>query len=353
MERTAADLDEAAPVSSALQESEAAGASAELTGLEIAPIGAGAMADTFRMLLTWSREGAGPRSLVAKKPSTNAAAAATAASIGAYEREAKFYLELAPRTKVRTPRLLGVVRDGGVPSTVLLEYLTEGYRPGDQFAELGSQALEPARHQLALLQAPFWEDAPNSRLDWLHRRLGVPIPRIVERMERSWTVGRTTVGADMRADERECVDRFVSRAGQWAAALDGPGTLVHHDYRLDNMLFGCGELVVLDWQTIVWGPAMFDVAYLLGASLEPERRRAVERDQIRRHVDDLAGQGISWSAVEAWQAYREAAFAVLLMLVPPIMTVKTNPRMEATYRRLIPFGARMALDLDALEFLPA
>jgi len=35
------------------------------------------------------------------------------------------------------------------------------------------------------------------------------------------------------------------------------------------------------------------------------------------------------------------------------MTVKTNPRMEATYRRLIPFGARMALDLDALEFLPA
>lgn len=96
MERTAADLDEAAPVSSALQESGAAGASAELTGLEIAPIGAGAMADTCRMLLTWSREGAGPRSLVDKKPSTNAAAAATAASIGAYEREAKFYLELAP-----------------------------------------------------------------------------------------------------------------------------------------------------------------------------------------------------------------------------------------------------------------
>lgn len=112
---------------------------------------------------------------------------------------------------------------------MLLEDLTEGYRPGDQFAELGSQAPEPARHQLALLQAPFWEDAPTSRLDWLHGRLGVPIPRIVERKERSWTVGRTTVGADMRADERECVDRFVSRAGQWAAALDGPGTLVHHD----------------------------------------------------------------------------------------------------------------------------
>ena len=117
------------------------------------------------------------------------------------------------------------------------------------------------------------------------------------------------------------------------------------------MLFGRGELVVLDWQTIGWGPAMFDVAYLLGTSLEPVRRRAVERGQVLRHVDDLAAHGVSWSAHDAWEAYRHASFAVLLMLVPPIATVKTNPRMEAMYRRLIAFGARMVLDLGALEFL--
>lgn len=353
MRRTAADLGEAALVLRALQESGTATASAELVGLEMAPIGIGAMADTYRMLLDWTADGAGPRSLVAKKPSTNPAAAATAASLGAYEREARFYLELAPRTKVRTPHLLGVVRDGGVPSTVLLEDLSEDYKPGDQFAELGLPALEQARHQLALLQAPFCEDEPTSRLEWLHRRLGVPIPHIVERMQRSWTAARATVGASLTGAERECVDRFVGRAGEWAAGLGGPCSLVHHDYRVDNMLFGRNELVVLDWQTIGWGPAMFDVAYLLGTSLEPERRRSVERDLVHRHVDDLAEQGVSWSAEEAWQAYREAAFAVLLMLVPPIATVKTNPRMEAMYRRLIPFGARMALDLDALDLLPA
>jgi hypothetical protein len=351
MMQMGADPAERVRIERALQEHGTADASAKLIGLEMAPIGIGAMADTYKMRLDWEGPCAGPRSLVAKKPSTNPAAAATAASVGAYEREARFYLELATRTAVRAPRLLGVMRDGDLPNTVLLEDLSEGYRPGDQFAELSLDELEQALHQLTLLQAPFWEDAETARLDWLHRRLGVPIPHIVERMRRSWTTGRGTIGTSLAPEERECVDRFVECAGEWASGLAGPSSLVHHDYRVDNMLFGRGELVVLDWQTIGWGPAMFDVAYLLGTSLEPVRRRAVERGQVLRHVDDLAAHGVSWSAHDAWEAYRHASFAVLLMLVPPIATVKTNPRMEAMYRRLIAFGARMVLDLGALEFL--
>jgi hypothetical protein len=336
----------------ALHASGAAPADASLLAVDAAPIGIGAMADTFRMQLTWSEGSVGPRSLVAKKPSSDPAAAATAASLGAYEREARFYVELAPRTEVRAPRLLGIVHEAGVPNTVLLEDLSEEYQPGDQFAGLTVDVLQQARHQLVLLQAPFWEDEETAAIDWLHRRLGVPIPGIVERMERSWSSARDTIGASLTADERACVDRFVTRAGEWAMSLSGPSSLVHHDYRVDNMLFGRGELVVLDWQTIGWGPAMFDVAYLFGTSLEPEQRRAVERDEIARHVDDLAAAGVSWNTESAWHAYRQASFAVLLMLVPPIASVKTNPRMEAMYRRLLAFGARMALDLDALEFLP-
>ncbi|MBE7194670.1 MAG: hypothetical protein INR66_19605, partial [Gordonia polyisoprenivorans] len=39
--------------------------------------------------------------------------------------------------------------------------------------------------------------------------------------------------------------------------------------------------------------------------------------------------------------------------VPPVTTVKSNPRMEAMFARLLSFGAQMALDLDSLEFLSA
>src|SRR5260370_22284576 len=114
---------EATRLARALVDSGAASPGAELAAIDAAPIGIGAMADTFRVQLTWSVLAAGPASLVVKKPFTDAAAAATAASLGAYEREARFYIELAPRTAVRVPRLLGAVLDDGAPSTVLLEDL--------------------------------------------------------------------------------------------------------------------------------------------------------------------------------------------------------------------------------------
>jgi hypothetical protein len=80
-------------------------------------------------------------------------------------------------------------------------------------------------------------------------------------------------------------------------------------------------------------------------------RRAVEVEEVARHVDELAEHGVTWSHDAAWQAYRRAAFAVLLMLVPACGSVKSSPRTQAMYERLLGFGARMALDLDALEFL--
>lgn len=341
---------EATRLVAALRAGHAADPGAQLLGASVAPIGIGALADTVRVELTWSQPSAGPTSLVAKMPSLDEAAAATAASLGAYEREALFYADLAPRTSIRVPRLLGVLLEEGVPSTVLLEDLSADYQPRDQLSELPLPVLRQARHELVLLQAPYWEDERAAGLGWLHRRLGAPIPHIIERMARSWSAARDGIGSSLAADERACVDRFVDQAEGWAMGMGGPSSLVHHDYRVDNMLFGRGEVVVLDWQTVGWGQVMFDVAYLLGTSLDPHRRRAIERDEIQRHVDELAEEGIHWDKGEAWNAYRQAAFAVLLMLVPPIATVKTNRRMEQMYCRLLSFGARMALDLDAFEF---
>jgi hypothetical protein len=317
-------------------------ASGRLAALDARPIGIGAMADTYLVALRW--EGTGPASLVAKLPSVDPAAARTAASLGAYEREARFYGELAPRTGLSLPAFYGTVGDCGL----LLEDLS-GLAPGDQFHELPTAQLRQARQQLVALQAPFWDDPRTGALDWLHRRQGVPIDGIVERMERSWAVAADRLTGDFDPAERAVIDRFVGRAGAWAQALDGPFTLSHHDFRADNLLLGGGRLVVLDWQTVGWGAPMFDVAYLLGTSLEPERRRGSERDEIRRHVEEL---DVGWDEDDAWHAYRQASWAVLLMLVPPTGSVKTSERLDRMFRRVLRQGARMALDLDAEEFLP-
>ena len=53
------------------------------------------------------------------------------------------------------------------------------------------------------------------------------------------------------------------------------------------MLFGQPgadrPLTVVDWQTVVWGPAMTDVAYFLGGAL-PERLRRDHYDALLRRT---------------------------------------------------------------------
>jgi hypothetical protein len=323
---------------------------ARLLDVREQPIGIGHTADTLLLHLRWQADEDGPRSLVAKVPALDERSARTARTLGLYEREARFYADLAPKTALQVPTSYGTVP----PLTLLLQDLTPSHAPRDQFADLPESLLRLARAELVALQAAFWDDPATSALPWLHRRLGVAIPAIHERMRTSWTATRHYLAESFDAEERDVVDRFVECADAWARSLRGPFSLTHHDFRVDNMLFRTGTdgLVVLDWQTVGWGVPMFDLAYLLGTSLNPRSRRELEAGEIRAHVDDLARHGIHWSVEDAWTAYRQASFAILLMLVPPTGSVKRTPRGDDMFRTLLRRGARMALDLEAEEFLP-
>lgn len=324
--------------------------SSTLLAVKQRPIGIGHTADTLHVTLTWSRQGEGPDTLVAKIPSADARSARTAASLGAYEREARFYAELGSRTQLSLPSFYGVLDFDGRPEGVLLEDLS-GLSTADQLSGIPVDTVRRLRQELVALQAPFWQDPGTAEIPWLHRRLGVPIPGIIERMAGSWATSRAYLANDFDVEERDVIDRFVAGAGRWAEQVDGPYSLTHHDFRVDNVLFGADRIVVLDWQTVGWGAPMFDVAYLLGTSVDAVTRRSIEREEVALHVQELDAAGVTWSFDEAWTAYRMAAFAVLLMLVPPTGSVKRTDRGDTMFRHLLRQGARMALDLDADEFL--
>lgn len=325
-------------------------AEAVLEQVRSRPIGNGLMADTLLLDLTWCVRGAGPASVVAKVPSTDEAAARTAASLGAYEREASFYREFAGESDIDVPELLGLVESSDGAPTLLLEDLSE-LSARDQLQPVGLDVLEQMRAQLAALQAPFWASERLDRTPWLHRRLGVPIPGIAERMRVSWAKTGDYLADDYDAEERAQIDRFVDGACGWAERIGGPVSLVHHDYRIDNMLFGPERVVVLDWQTVGWGTPMFDLAYVMATSLAPDTRARVEQDVVRTHVADLAARGVEVDDEQVWRGYREASFATLLMLVPPTGSVKRTDRGDQVFRVLLRRGARIALDLEADEFL--
>ncbi len=86
-------------------------------------------------------------------------------------------------------------------------------------------------------------------------------------------------------------DRLVPRLGDYLAARPRPWTIVHGDYRADNLLFGGDRVVVVDWQTVGLGPGPADLSYLLGASLVPDARREHEAALVDRYVAGLRAAG--------------------------------------------------------------
>jgi aminoglycoside phosphotransferase (APT) family kinase protein len=128
--------------------------------------------------------------------------------------------------------------------------------------------------------------------------------------------------------------------------------VVHGDYRTDNMLFdaagGTIPLAVIDWQTIQVGHAMADVAFLLGASLDPADRRSHEHDLVREYHHALSGRGVPgypWD--QCWTDYRRYAYQCLAFLVPAAMLVEQTPRGDEMFLTMIGRGCAHVTDLDS------
>ena len=63
--------------------------------------------------------------------------------------------------------------------------------------------------------------------------------------------------------------------------MRGPRTLIHGDFRLDNMMFRDHEygteFALLDWQLPYQANPMWDVVYFLAGNFEPAWRRRHQR----------------------------------------------------------------------------
>ena len=70
----------------------------------------------------------------------------------------------------------------------------------------------------------------------------------------------------------------------WQLAASEHFSVLHGDYRLDNLLFppSGDEVVAVDWQTAAVGPPVRDVSYFLGTSLESGARRGERGGAARR-----------------------------------------------------------------------
>ncbi len=329
-----------------------------VVSVESRPLGTGQMCDSLRVTPQY-RGPVGeraPGSLVAKLPAADPTSRATAISLQNYVKEVRFYQELAGDLPVRTPEVFYAdIDDEGGCFVLLLEDMQPSEQ-GDQLAGCSPDAARGPLSELSRLHAPRWGDASLSTIDWLHGDPEAGRQFMLELLPTLWH-GFSDRYADRLTDAIRTTGTqlFEHHLDAYLDPGDGPMTITHGDFRLDNLLFHpeADEVAVVDWQTCSIGAAGNDVAYFLGAGLLVEDRRPHEEQLVRHYHAELTAAGIDFGWEECWTAYRRGTFAGLIVAVAASMLVERTDRGDDMFMAMASRHAQHALDLDGIGVVVA
>ena len=324
--------------------------------------GVGFVGQIVRLTVTYDGpvEGA-PRTLIAKMPSTEEGARQIAAVYGLYEREYRFYRELADEVRFRTARCY--YSDGDAESVryiLLLEDLGATGTPGDQIKGCTGDEMRTVLAQLALHHAGWWDSPRFDEIAWLQPGIDLVNAAMVAVYPAVWEKSLELMGAHIVPEIAEVVPELAPKITTLMAPFgDGPFTLTHGDYRLDNIFFGNPgsgyELAVIDWQSPNRGWGAYDIAYFLYGNVEVETRRAHEMDALREYHRTLMANGVTgYSFEQLMLDYRVSLLVSLAIFIVNAGTLDTaNERGVALFEMFFDRLSAAIMDHRALELLPA
>ena len=323
-------------------------AGGSLAVTEAKPIGTGQMSSSVRVTVATDPPGLLPGTLVVKRPSADAASRAASRATRTYEIETAFYRDLRPRLAVNAPGCWHVSYDSEHDDFLLvLDDMSPGVQ-GDQIAGAIPDQVASAVDELAHLHGPLWGSDLLAELPWLNR--ASPEQRAGTRslLESCWPRFLDRYGDRLDAVTRRIGSGFVADPGSYFEMPPGPLTVVHGDFRLDNLLFlpTGGRTVVVDFQTAVRGTGATDLAYLVGGSMATEVRRQHDRSMVDRWVAGLERHGVG--AVDAWGQYRRQAWAGFVMSVVASVLVQRSERGDEMFVTMANRHAAHADDMDSL-----
>ena len=327
---------------------------APISGFSVERIGTGQMSECYRVTPDYSAA-RGPASVVLKMAASDPMSRRSGAALGLYEREVRFYAEVAPKLGGPVAPCYHASFDAAAGTFALL---LGDAAPADVGDEITGTTLERARlavTELARLHGPAIGDPALAGARWLNRE--PPVNQGLFAQLYAGFIER--YGARIKARHKLVCDRLVAGFDAYMGVGQGPQGLVHGDYRLDNLLFGRPgadrPLTVVDWQTVTWGAAMTDLAYFLGCALRVEVRRAHAEELLAAYHDALGTIGDIRPALTLGQVRdgvrRSSFFGVIMAIVSP-MLVQHTERGDEMFMAMIERHCQHVLDTDALALLP-
>ena len=329
---------------------------------EVIGEGVGFVGELSRVTLSYDRfTDKAPKTIIAKLPTQDETFRGLATLMGFYEREVRFYQEIAGKLNLRTPACYFSEMDQASGSYVLLlEDLAPG-RCGDQLASCSMEEAKLALSEVAKLHAAWWGSSELENYDWM---LGLDNDQIRQLLlgmyQNSWPLFVQEFGDEMPPPMIEIGEKFGEQFEALAAgALERPLTIVHSDFRLDNMFFdvagGSSPFVLIDWQLIQKNVGTLDVAYFLAGNFPTDVRREHQTELLEHYYSELVKHGVSgYGMDQCWEDYRRAMLFLLLFLVPNRENFNLddlNERGQALMSTIMERYMTAIVDVNAGEFL--
>ena len=327
--------------------------------------GVGFLGKLGRLRLRYANGGAGnggnlPATLIAKQPTLDERSRQLAIMFRFYDREVAFYRDIGRQAGIRVPTLHHGASD---PANGDFVMLLEDLAPaalGDQVAGCSAEQARHAVVAIARCHARWWQDPKLAAFTWLPAT-NDPIHHFAQpAFQQCWPAFVQFVGDKLTPDLKRTGEAL---GGNVIRMLDGvagwPQTLVHGDYRADNLFFGGPDgdgsaIAAVDWQVSSRGGGVFDLAYFLSGNVTPETRRASEKELLQLYVRTLAESGVAgFGFDDCFEAYR---FGVLYCLVYSVIVIGTldpsNARGLAMFHTSFERVATAIADLDAAATMP-
>jgi hypothetical protein len=298
----------------------------------------------------------GPKSFVLKS-AAGAAAARQRVSVG-YRREVGFYSDIASTLDARVPDCwYAGIADDGLKFSLLFEDLTPRV-PGVQVDGCSVEQAQAAIRNLSGLHAPRWNDATLFEHDFLKRQ-GDEVARAKFLCDLTRDTAAQFVERYKEALGAENAETMLAAAGAiaaWELIPSEPFSLIHGDYRLDNLMFGAesDDVVALDWQTLNVAPPGRDLAYFIANSLPTRERRQHEHNLVRLYVEELLERGVKdYDFERCFRGYRLGFLqAIVTVSIGCIYaTGERTPQSDAMFLSMATRTCAAIRDLETLQLV--
>jgi Phosphotransferase enzyme family len=330
---------------------------AEVASVDVTPIGTGQTGATYRLSVSYAAEQPDLPSTFAIKLSSQDDAVRERVALG-YRSEHAFYTGVADVVRVPIPKHYHCeISSAGGDFVLLLADMAPAVQ-GDQVGGCTQEEAALGVRALAGLHGPTWcdpkwADFPGLAMSMPNDDAAKGLGDIAV-MATQITLQR--LGARMSAEDRATVIEAMSMVTPWLLADRDRFSLMHGDYRLDNMLFDPDRttVTVVDWQTLGAGLPARDLAYFTGTSLLPAARTLADEDLVAAYHAELSGYGIvDYDRETCWRDYRVGMLQVPLLTVLGCAFAISTERGDDMMLVMLERGCQAIRDLGSLDLVRA